>query len=327
MAPSTHFTFNTGAKIPAVGLGTWQSKPGEVRKAVAYALKDGYRHIDAALIYGNENEVGQGIKDSGVPRKEIFLTSKLWNTHQPNVAEGLQKSLDALGVDYLDLYVSLIVPGGRLIAPNQANNLLTSSSTGLFDWFPGLLPVNPDGTRSVDRSWNQSETWRQMEVVYKSGKVKAIGVANWSIPYLEELRKTWKVVPAVNQVELHPFLPQHELREYCEKLGILLEAYSPLGSTGAPIMSDDEIQKIADKNGVSAATILISYHVNKGVVVLPKSVTEKRISSNKEVISLSEEDLAALDSLASKGKAKRINTPLWGFDLGFADWYGPVKSE
>lgn len=194
-----------------------------------------------------------------------------------------------------------------------------------------------------------------MEEVYKSGKVKAIGVANWSIPYLEELQKTWKVVPAVNQVELHPFLPQHELREYCDKLGILLEAYSPLGSTGkylkvcgamdgtsdrtlltetnepnlvgAPIMSDDEIQKIADKNGVSAATILISYHVNKGIVVLPKSVTEKRISSNKEVISLSEEDVAALDSLASKGKAKRINTPLWGFDLGFADWYGPVKSE
>ncbi|RSL70401.1 hypothetical protein CEP53_001839 [Fusarium sp. AF-6] len=309
MAPSTHFTLNTGAKIPAVGLGTWQSKPGEVRKAVAYALKDGYRHIDAALIYGNENEVGQGIKDSGVPREDIFLTSKLWNTHQPNVAEGLQKSLDALGVDYLDLY--LIHWPVRLV-PNETSD---------------LLPVNPDGTRSVDRSWDQSETWRQMEEVYKSGKVKAIGVANWSIPYLEELRKTWKVVPAVNQVELHPFLPQHELREYCEKLGILLEAYSPLGSTGAPIMSDDEIQKIADKNGVSAATILISYHVNKGVVVLPKSVTEKRISSNKEVIPLSEEDLAALDSLASKGKAKRINTPLWGFDLGFADWYGPVKAE
>lgn len=95
-----------------------------------------------------------------------------------------------------------------------------------------LLPTNPDGTRSVDRSWDQSETWRQMEEIYQSGKVKAIGVANWSIPYLEELRKTWKVVPAVNQVELHPYLPQHELKQYCEKLGILLEAYSPLGSTG-----------------------------------------------------------------------------------------------
>ncbi|KAK7211443.1 hypothetical protein V2G26_018621 [Clonostachys chloroleuca] len=309
MTLPTHFTLNTGAKIPAVGLGTWQSQPGEVRKAVAYALKDGYRHIDAALIYGNENEVGQGIKDSGVPREDIFLTSKLWNTHQPNVKEGLQKSLDALGVDYLDLY--LIHWPVRLV-PNGSHP---------------LLPVNPDGTRSVDRSWDQSETWRQMEEVYKSGKVKAIGLANWSIPYLKELQKTWTVVPAVNQVELHPFLPQHELKQYCEKLGILLEAYSPLGSTGAPIISDPEIQQVADKNAVSAATVLISYHVNKGVVVLPKSVTEKRISSNREVIALSESDLALLDGLAAGGKAKRINTPKWGFDLGFDDWYGPVKPE
>ncbi|CAI6088298.1 unnamed protein product [Clonostachys chloroleuca] len=320
MTLPTHFTLNTGAKIPAVGLGTWQSQPGEVRKAVAYALKDGYRHIDAALHpyhagdvltihLGNENEVGQGIKDSGVPREDIFLTSKLWNTHQPNVKEGLQKSLDALGVDYLDLY--LIHWPVRLV-PNGSHP---------------LLPVNPDGTRSVDRSWDQSETWRQMEEVYKSGKVKAIGLANWSIPYLKELQKTWTVVPAVNQVELHPFLPQHELKQYCEKLGILLEAYSPLGSTGAPIMSDPEIQQVADKNAVSAATVLISYHVNKGVVVLPKSVTEKRISSNREVIALSESDLALLDGLAAGGKAKRINTPKWGFDLGFDDWYGPVKPE
>ncbi|KAL4749216.1 hypothetical protein BDW72DRAFT_214186 [Aspergillus terricola var. indicus] len=307
MSPPTHFKLNTGAVIRAViravglGIGTWKSEPGEVSKAVAYALKTGYRHIDAALliifISGNENEVGQGIRDSGVPREEIFITSKLWNTHQSNVKEGLQKTLDALGVDYLDLY-------------NETSE---------------LLPVNPDGTRSVDQSWDQGETWRQMEEVYKSGKARAIGVANWSIPYLEELRKKWTVVPAMNQVELHPFLPQHELRAYCDKLGILLEAYSPLGSTGAPLMSDPEIQQIAKKNGVSPATVLISYHVNKGVVVLPKSVSEKRIASNKEVVELSEEDLAALDGIAAKGKAKRLNTPLWGFDLGFDDWYGPKE--
>ncbi|KAK5055263.1 hypothetical protein LTR84_013013 [Exophiala bonariae] len=303
----THFTLNTGAQIPAVGLGTWKSEPGEVTNAVAFALKNGYRHIDAALIYGNESEVGQGIKKSAVPRSEIFITSKLWNTHQPNVREGLQKSLSDLGVDYLDLY--LIHWPVRLV-PNGSNE---------------LLPTNPDGTRSIDRSWDQGETWRQMEEVYREGKVRAIGVANWSIPYLEELRKTWTVVPAVNQVELHPFLPQHKLREHCNSLGILLEAYSPLGSTGAPIMSDPEIQKIADRNGVSPATILISYHVNKGVVAVPKSVSEKRISDNKNVISLSEEDLGLLDGLAASGKAKRINTPLWGFDLGFDDWYGPAK--
>ncbi|KAF4944780.1 hypothetical protein FSARC_14578 [Fusarium sarcochroum] len=309
MSTPSSFKLNTGAKIPAIGLGTWKSEPGEVRKAVAYALKDGYRHIDAALIYGNENEVGQGIKDSGVPREDIFITSKLWNTHHPNAKEGLQKTLDALGTDYLDLY--LIHWPVRLV-PNESSE---------------LLPVNPDGTRSIDRSWDQSETWRQMEQIYSSGKVKAIGVANWSIPYLKDLSKTWKIVPAVNQVELHPYLPQHELREYCQNLGILLEAYSPLGSTGAPLMSDPEIQQIADKYDVSAATVLISYHVSKGVVALPKSVSEKRISSNKEVVALSDDDLKLLDGLAAGGKAKRINTPAWGFDLGFADWYGPVQEK
>ncbi|KAJ5279186.1 hypothetical protein N7478_004558 [Penicillium angulare] len=303
MSLPTHFKLNTGTKIPAVGLGTWRSEPGQVRQAVSFALKNGYTHIDAALIYGNEHEVGQGIKDSGVPREKIFITSKLWNTHQPNAAEGLQKTLDALGTDYLDLY--LIHWPVRLV-PNEFNQ---------------LLPVNPDGTRCVDRSWDQSETWRQMEELYKGGKVKAIGVANWSISYLEELKKTWTVVPAVNQVELHPFLPQHALKDWCDKHGIQLEAYSPLGSEGAPLMSDSEIQEIAKKNGVSAATVLISYHVNRGVIVLPKSIKESRIVSNSEVIPLSIEDMKVLNGLAAQGKAKRINTPLWGWDLGFDDWY------
>ncbi|KAH6663318.1 protein GCY [Plectosphaerella plurivora] len=309
MSSTSSFKINTGAAIPAVGLGTWKSEPGEVRKAVAFALSEGYRHIDAALIYGNEKEVGQGIKDSSVPREDIFLTSKLWNTHHTNVSEGLQKSLDALGTDYLDLY--LIHWPVRLVA-NETSE---------------LLPVNPDGSRSVDRTWDQAETWRQMEEVYKSGRVKAIGVANWSIPYLEKLRKTWTIVPAVNQVELHPYLPQHELREYCQRYSILLEAYSPLGSTGAPIMSDPDVQRIAEKHSVSAATVLISYHVCKGVVAIPKSVSEKRISSNRQVVALTKEDLAILDGLAAKGKAQRINTPLFGWDLGFSDWYAPVEAR
>ncbi|KAJ5405354.1 hypothetical protein N7465_006638 [Penicillium sp. CMV-2018d] len=303
MAPSTHFKLNTGAQIPSIGLGTWRSEPGQVRKAVSFALKNGYSHIDAALIYGNEHEVGQGIKDSNVPRENIFITSKLWNTHQSNVAEGLQKTLDALGTDYLDLY--LIHWPVRLV-PNESS---------------ALLPVNPDGTRSVDRSWDQGETWRQMEEVYKAGKVKAIGVANWSIPYLEELKKKWTVVPAVNQVELHPFLPQHALKDWCDKHGILLEAYSPLGSEGAPLMADPAIQEIAKKNGISPATVLISYHVNRGVVVLPKSINENRIVGNRQVVSLSREDMDVLNDLAAEGKAKRINTPLFGWDLGFDDWY------
>lgn len=138
------------------------------------------------------------------------------------------------------------------------------------------LPTNPDGTRSVDRSWNQQKTWEQMESLHASGKVRSIGVSNWSIPYLEHLSQTWKIVPSVNQVELHPYNPQHDLKEYCEKKGILLEAYCPLGSTGSPLLGDEEVKRIAEKNGVSAATVLISYQVNRGVVVLPKSVTAQR---------------------------------------------------
>lgn len=163
--------------------------------------------------------------------------------------EGLQKTLDALGTDYLDLHVwdasrrnsnsELIYASAGALACSidsgehaRSTSLYSPPLITIQNETSELLPVNPDGSRSVDRSWDQSETWRQMEQVFKSGKVKAIGVANWSIPYLEELRKKWTVVPAVNQVELHPFLPQHDLKRYCDNLGILLEAYSPLGSTG-----------------------------------------------------------------------------------------------
>ncbi|KAK1922820.1 putative glycerol dehydrogenase [Papiliotrema laurentii] len=307
MTPPTHFTLNNGVKIPAVGLGTWQAKPGEVRDAVSHALKTGYRHLDCALIYQNEAEVGQGIKDSGVDRKDIFITSKVWNTHQPNVAEGLAETLKALGTDYLDLY---LVHWPVRLVPNESSR---------------LLPVNPDGSRSVDRDWDQSKTWKQMEEIYASGKVKAIGVSNWSIPYLEDLKKTWKVVPAVNQVELHPYNPQHKLKAWCENEGILLESYCPLGSTNSPLLSDPELASIAKKHNVSVATILISYQVNRGCIVLPKSVTAQRITDNLKVIELEKSDMEVLDAMAANGKQQRVNTPAWGWDLGFDDWYGPVS--
>ncbi|TNY17772.1 aldo/keto reductase family protein [Rhodotorula diobovata] len=301
--PPASFRLNTGAEIPSVGLGTWQAKPGEVAAAVTHALKAGYRHIDGALIYQNEEEVGQGIRASGVPRSDIFLTSKLWNTYHDKVEQCLDESLASLGVDYLDLY--LIHWPVRLV-PNESSK---------------LLPVNPDGSRAVDRHWPMSKTWAAMEALLATGKVKAIGVSNWSIPYLEELEKTWTVVPAVNQVELHPFNPQHELKAWCDKRGILMEAYCPLGSTNSPLLSDPELNAIADKHSVSPATVLISYQPQRGCVVLPKSVSPARIDANLELITLDEEDMETLDGMAAKGKQQRVNTPLFGWDLGFDDWY------
>ncbi|KFY16961.1 hypothetical protein V492_00970 [Pseudogymnoascus sp. VKM F-4246] len=309
MSVPEQFKLNTGASIPAVGLGTWQAKPGEVGNAVLHALKSGYKHLDCALIYQNEKEVGDAIKVSGVKREDIFITSKVWNTHQNCVAEGLKQSLEALQTDYLDLY--LIHWPVRLI-PNETS---------------ALFPTNPDGSRSVDWSWNQQDTWKQMEEVYKSGKVKAIGVSNWSIPYLEDLSKTWTVVPAVNQVELHPYNSQPQLKKWCEDKGILLQAYCPLGSTSSPLLSDPEIVAMAEKYKVTPATILISYQVNRGCIVLPKSVTPSRIEDNLKVIHIAKEDMDFLESMAANGKQQRVNTPLWGHDLGFNDWYGPGNKD
>ncbi|GHJ88069.1 hypothetical protein NliqN6_4471 [Naganishia liquefaciens] len=300
----SHFALNTGATIPAIGLGTWQAKPGEVKDAVKHALQVGYRHIDGALIYQNEEEVGQGIKESGVPREEIFLTSKLWNTYHDRASECLEQTLKALDTPYLDLY--LIHWPVRLVA-NETSQ---------------LFPLNPDGSRATDRNWDQAETWRQMEALLESGKVKAIGVSNWSIPYLEKLSQTWKTVPAVNQVELHPLNPQHDLVEYCRDKGILLEAYCPLGSTNSPLLKDEDLLRIAKKNNVTPATVLISYQVNRGIVVLPKSVTASRITDNLKTIKLSDEDMKTLNEMAANGKQQRVNTPLFGWDLGFHDWYG-----
>ncbi|KAL7423039.1 hypothetical protein Q5752_002338 [Cryptotrichosporon argae] len=309
MSAPTSFKLNTGASIPAIGLGTWQAKPGEVREAVKYALQNGYKHIDAALCYGNEDEVGAGITDAGVDRADIFLTSKLWCTYHDRVEECLDITLKSLRTDYVDLY---LVHWPIRTVPNGTHP---------------LFPTKPDGSRNIDWDWDQAETWRQMEAVMASGKARAIGVSNVSEILLEKLSKTWKVVPAANQVELHPYNPQHALKKYCDGKGILLEAYSPLGSTNSPLHADPVLQQIATKHNVSVATVLISWNVNRGVATLPKSVTPSRIADNLKVITLDADDMAALDGLAAQGKQARVVSPPWGTDFGFVDWYGPGNRD
>ncbi|RFU33194.1 hypothetical protein B7463_g3136, partial [Scytalidium lignicola] len=276
---------NTGAKIPALGLGTWQSKLGEVRAAVAHALDVGYRHIDAAYCYGNEVEVGLGLKDgfaSGkVKREDVFITTKLWCTYHTRVEQNLDKSLELLGLDYVDLYL-MHWP----IAMNPNGN---------DEKFPKLL----DGRRDLTPERKHVETYKDMEKLLATGKVKAIGVANYSLQYLNELLPEVEVVPAVNQIENHPELPQQEIVDFCQQKGIHITAYSPLGSTGSPLLSIPTITKIAERKGVKPSAILLSWHVQ-----------------------LDQEDLkeiAALIKRVEKTGFKRYVYPEFGVDFGFPD--------
>ncbi|KIO24441.1 hypothetical protein M407DRAFT_26148 [Tulasnella calospora MUT 4182] len=295
-----------GKEIPQIGLGTWQSQPGEVEKAVSYALKDaGYRHIDCAFAYGNEKEVGDGIKQSGVPREEIFITSKIWGTWHNRVEEQLKITLERLGTDYLDL---LLVHWP--IAMNPEGN---------HPFFPML----PTGKRDILYDWELRKTWEQFEAVYEKGLVKAIGVSNCSqLKLEEEILPFAKIKPMVNQLEIHPYNPQHNLVKWLKSQDIVVEAFSPLGSTDAPLLKDDVITEIANKLGVSPAEVLIGWGVGNGIVVLPKSVNPDRISSNFRFAKLDSSDMEKINGLAAAGKQKRLIKPPWSMvKLGFEDWF------
>ncbi|KAF9530293.1 NADP-dependent oxidoreductase domain-containing protein [Crepidotus variabilis] len=299
---------NNGSEIPLIGLGTWQAKPGEVAKAVEFAIKEaGYRHIDCAWAYGNEKEVGEGIKASGIPRSEVFVTSKLWGTYHSRVEECLDQTLGNLGLDYLDLYlVHWPVP------MNPKGN-------------HPVFPLLPNGKRDVEHTWPLSETWKQMEAVLKKGKVKSIGVSNFSQAKMEEILQSAEIIPVVDQLELHVYNPQHKLISYLKEKKIVPQAYSPLGSTNSPLLSDETVLRLAGKHSLQPADVLLGYLITKGIVALPKSVTPARIAANFNGATfaaekLQPEDVESLDALAAAGKQKRFITPPWPVDLGFEHW-------
>ncbi|KAF9305272.1 hypothetical protein BGZ74_010796 [Mortierella antarctica] len=282
---------NTGASIPHVGLGTWQSKPDVVKHAVKVALQSGYRHIDCAWIYGNEKEVGEAIRESNIPREELFITTKLWNnSHRPEeVLPALETSLKNLGLDYVDLY---LISGPAAVARDDEGKLLLED---------------------VDFT----ETYKAMEALIPTGKTKAIGVSNFSIKNLEKLLASAKIVPAANQVELHPENPQWELLEFCKAKGIHLTAYSPLGSTDSPLIKREEVSKIAQKHNSNNANVLIAWAVQRGTSVIPKSTTESRIISNFQDIVLDEEDLKTLKAITEGKAPHRYCDPkdFWGIEI------------
>ncbi|KAJ4355894.1 uncharacterized protein N0V89_003919 [Didymosphaeria variabile] len=304
---NTAIPLNTGATIPALGLGTWQSAPGEVKKAVIHAIEGGYRHIDCAYCYQNEDEVGEALQDvisrGIVKRGDLFITSKLWCTFHTRAEEGLQKSLDLLKTPYVDLYL--------MHWPVPMN------PKGNHPLFPKL----EDGSRDIDHSITHIDTWKNLESLIKSrpDKVKAIGVANYSVKYLEKLLAQSTITPAANQIENHPLLPQQEVVDFCKEKGIHITAYSPLGSTGSPLFKDEGVLEVAKKHNVGPGTVLLSYHLARGSSVLAKSVTPSRIDENRNLIQLSASDLDALEAVHKKNGVQRFVYPPFGVNAGFPD--------
>lgn len=256
----TSVPLRDGASIPAIGFGVYKVDDAAAETAVGLALDAGYRHVDTAEMYGNETGVGKAIRASRLDRDDVFVTTKVWNDHQGRDAtlRAFDASLDRLGLETVDLYL--------IHWPAAAND------------------------RYV-------ETWRTLVELRDSGRARSVGVSNFQVPHLERIIAETGEAPAVNQVERHPWLPQHELLDFHAAHGIVTEAWSPLGR--GRLIDEPVLTRIADAHGVSVAQVLVQWNVQQGVVVLPKSVTPSRIRSNLDVegFVLTEDDLAAIATL------------------------------
>ncbi|KAL5264803.1 hypothetical protein ACHWQZ_G005763 [Mnemiopsis leidyi] len=299
------------SEMPVVGLGTWQSDPGVVGAAVETALSVGYRHIDCAHIYQNEQEIGAVFSKmfgkGDIKREEVFITGKLWNTfHRPEEVEvTCDVTLSDLQLDYLDLYLI---------------HWPVSLQPGM-----GLIPMDENKVSMLDsKAPTFAETWGALEKLVESGKCKNIGLSNFNIAQIEEVLSFAKIKPANLQVESHPHLPNLELLEFCKKHEISFVAYSPLGNPGSAfrhkkqvdLLQDEDLVQIAERHNVSPGQVLVRYQIDKGNAVIPKSVTPSRIEENLNVFrfSLDAGDMETLNNLYKKVGPEGFRTcgaPQW----------------
>jgi 2,5-diketo-D-gluconate reductase A len=258
---------NDGHSIPQLGFGVFRVAPAETERVVAEALEIGYRHVDTARIYGNEAGVGRALAASGIAREELFVTTKLWNDDQgtQSVFDAFDASLDRLGLDYVDLY--------------------------LIHW------PSPARDRYV-------ETWRAFEALRDSGQVRSIGVSNFLGPHLERLLAETDVVPAVDQIELHPAHQQPDTAAYAEEHGIAIEAWGPLGQGKYPLLELPEVTDAAEAHGRSSAQVVIRWHLQRGHIVFPKSRKRARMAENFDVFDfeLDEREMRAITALEREGR-------------------------
>jgi 2,5-diketo-D-gluconate reductase A len=279
MSPIPAITLNDGARIPQLGFGVYKIDPGQTADAVKTALQIGYRHIDTAAMYNNEHGVGQAIRETRIDRAEVFITSKLDNgDHKPDDARrAFDNTLAALGFDYVDLF--------------------------LIHW---PLPTLYDG--------DFVSTWQTLEEFRNDGRARSIGVSNFQVPHLERLARETDTIPAVNQVEMHPYFTNNEVRSYGKEHGITTEAWSPIAR--GTVLGDPVVTRIARRAGKSPAQVVLRWHIQRGDVVFPKSVTPQRIRENLALFDfdLGDGDIDAISGL-DKGEAGRIGPNPDTFDV------------
>lgn len=325
MSEGKTFKLSNGVEIPAVGFGTFSSEgsKGEAYAAVMQALRTGYRHLDCAWFYLNEDEIGDAIRDflkenPSVKRSDLFICTKVWNNlhEHDEVKWSLQNSLKMLQLDYVDLFLI----HWPIAAENNEEN---------------KPKIGPDGKYIIkhELTKNPEPTWRAMEELYNEGKAKAIGLSNWTIAGMEQILSLAKVKPHLNQIEIHPFLPNDEVIDFCFKNDIMPEAYSPLGSqnqvpsTGEKVSTNPTLNKIAEEGGYTLAQVLIAWGVRRGYVVLPKSSNPKRIESNFQQVQLTDAQFEAVNAVAKGRHVRFVNMKdTFGYDVWPEESGGELKA-